>query len=212
MRVALRENRKNLLVVFIMLTMLAETGVYVATTPRPQEQFFQFYVLGRNRLAADYYPENRANLQVPANMSWYIGVTNNMGNVQMVEIRLRLGNGTTSTPNDTTPTPSSAPELLAFDRILADNETWEFPFSWSIANATKTSSSTLITIVKVNNQAYEPLDWSAVKGYNFRVIFELWVWQTNTNSFEYGWNSSGQRRTAWLQIWFNMTNPGPITQ
>jgi hypothetical protein len=208
MRFKIGENRRTLVAVFILLVILAETGVYVAITPRPQEQFFQFYILGKNRLAADYYPLNDTNLHVGSNMSWYVGVTNSMGSVQLVEIRLRLGNGTTSTPNDTTGTPSSAFELLAFDRALMDNETWELPIAWNIANATKTANSTRIIIMQINNQLYEPSDWSAFKGYNFRLILELWVWQPNTNTFEFGWSNSGQRRTAWLQIWFNMTNPG----
>jgi hypothetical protein len=212
MRSKIRENRRTLVAVFILLIILAETGVYVALTPRPQEEFFQLYVLGRNRLAGDYYPLNNPNLRVGSNMSWYVGVTNFMGTVQLVEIRLRLGNETATTPNDTTGTPSSAFELLAYDRALMDNETWELPFAWSIANATKTADSTRIAIVQINNQLYQLSDWSAVNGYNFRLILELWVWQTNTNTFEYGWSNGVERRTAWLQIWFNMTNAGPISQ
>ncbi|MGA2791800.1 MAG: hypothetical protein ABSF00_13665 [Candidatus Bathyarchaeia archaeon] len=201
------QNKRTLIAVFIALIVVAETAAFVATTPRPQELFFQFYVLGSNRLAADYYPQNNTNVRVASPLSWYVGVTNFMGNVQLVEIRLKLGNETTTPPNDTSNTPSSAPELITFDRFLMNNETWEFPFAWSITNATATGGSTRILTAKINNETYEISNWSATNGYNFRLILELWVWQTNTNAFEYGWSSNGERRTAWLQIWFNMTNP-----
>ena len=184
----------------------------MATTPRPQERFFQFYVLGSNRLAADYYPQNNTNLRVASPLSWYVRVTNFMGNVQLVEIRLKLGNETTTPPNDTSYASSSAPELVAFDRFLMNNETWEFPFAWSITNATTTAGSIRILRIQINNETYKISNWSANNGYNFRLILELWVWQTNTNMLTFGWNSNGEHRTAWLQLWFNMTTPTPPPQ
>jgi hypothetical protein len=208
MRFISTQNRRTLITVFLVLVTISEMGAYVALTPRPTEQFFQFYVLGKNGLAADYYPQNNPDLRLASNISWYLGVTNFMGNVQLVEIRLKLGNETTTPPNDKTDTPASAPELAAFDRALMDNETWEFPFVWSITNVTTTAGTTHILTVQINNQTYQTSDWSALKGYNFRLILELWVWQRNTNTFEFGWGSSAERRTAWLQLWFNMTNTG----
>jgi len=204
------QNKRTVIAVFVVLVIVAETVAVVTTTPRPQEQFFQLYVLGSNKLAADYYPQNNPNIHVTSLVSWYVGVTNFMGNVQLVEIRLKVGNETTTPPNDTSYTPSSAPELIAFDQFLMNNETWEFPFSWSITNITTTNGSTRILTTTINNETYEISDWSATNGYDFRIILELWVWQTNTSTFEYGWNSNGEMRTAWLQIWFNMTSPsGP---
>ena len=206
MRFISTQNRRTLITVFLVLAIILEVSAYVALTPRPKEQFFQFYVLGKNRLAGDYYPQNKTNLRLASTISWYLGVTNFMGNVQLVEIRLKLGNETTTPPNDTTDTPASAPELVAFDRALVDNETWKFPLVWSITNATKFAGSIHVLTIEINNQTYQTSDWSAIKGYNFRLILELWVWQGNTNTFEFGWGSSAERRTAWLQLWFNVTN------
>lgn len=201
------QNKRTLIAVFVALIIIAETVALVVTTPRPQERFFQFYVLGSNRLVADYFPQNNPNIYLASSVSWYVGVTNFMGNIQLVEIRLKLGNDTTLAPNDSSYAPSSAPDLIAFDRFLVDNETWEFPFVWSITNATSTAGSMRIVTARINNETYQIPDWSATNGLNFRIILELWVWQTNTNAFEFGWSSNGERRTAWLQIWFNMTNP-----
>ncbi|HXX73175.1 MAG TPA: hypothetical protein VEI80_05715 [Candidatus Acidoferrales bacterium] len=206
-----KQNKRTIIAIFIAFIVIAETAAYLATTPRPQEQFFQFYVVGANRLAANYYPQNNPNLRISSLVSWYVGVTNSMGNAQLVEIRLKLGNETTTTPNDTSDTPSSAPAIVAFDRFMIDNETWEFPLAWSITNATVTGGFTHILTTRINNETYEVSNWSAINGYDFRVILELWVWQTNTNAFEYGWSGNGETRTAWLEIWFNMTNPGIIS-
>jgi len=207
MRLTSTPNKRSLMAVFVVLIIATETAAFMATTPHPQEQFFQFYVLGSNQLAADYYPQNNPDIPVAAPVSWYLGVTNFMGSAQLVEIRVKIGNETTIPPNDTSAVASSAPELIAFDRFLMSNETWEFPLAWSISNATATSGSTSILAARIDNETYQISNWSATNGLNFRVILELWVWQTDTNAFEFGWSNNGERQTAWLQIWFNMTSP-----
>ena len=201
-------QKRKLFAIFVVLLIVAEVVAFVVTSPRPEEQFFQFYILGSKRSVADYYPQDNPNLQVGSSVSWYVGVTNYMGNVQLIEIRLKLGNETTIPPNSTDDAPSSGFELTAFDRFLMNNETWEFPLVWSIINATKTGGSTQILAVKFNNVTYELPNWSATNGYNFQVILELWVWQQKIDAFDFGWGDNGQQ-TAWLRIWFNMTNPVP---
>jgi uncharacterized membrane protein len=207
MKFASTQNKRTLIALFIVLVVISESGAFLATTPPPPERFFQFYVLDSNKLAADYYPQNNTNLRVASPISWYLGVTNFMGNVQLVEIRLKLGNETTTSPNDTSNAPSSAPELIAFDRFLMNNEAWEFPLVWNISNATSIDGSTRVLTLQINNETYQISGWSASNGYNFRLIFELWTWQTDRNEFEFGWNTNGERQDMWLQVWFNMTNP-----
>ncbi len=56
-------NRRTLLVVFITCLVILEALAYVVTTPRPQEQFFQVYLLGSNRMATNYYPNNDSNIR-----------------------------------------------------------------------------------------------------------------------------------------------------
>jgi len=204
-----RQNKRTLIAVFVVLIVVAEVTAYFTTTPLPKEQFFQFYVLGSNRLAADYYPDDNPNLRLDAPLSWYLGVTNFMGNAQLIEIRLKIGNETTNAPNDTTDAPSLGQVLISFDRFLMDNETWEFPFVWDISNATTSGGSTHILTVQINSKSYQVASWSATNGYNFRVILELWVWQTESNALEFGWNGNGEHRIAWLQLWFNLTNTTP---
>ena len=120
-------------VVFITLFIIFETAAYVATTPRPTEEFFQIYVLGANHMAADYYPNDNPNITLGESVRWYLGVTNFMGSVQLVAIRIRLGNQTIQPPNDQNGTPSPAPLVAEFQRFLSDNETWEFPFVWEVS-------------------------------------------------------------------------------
>jgi hypothetical protein len=168
---------------------------YVATTPRPQEQFFQIYVLGSNRLAADYYPNDNPNILPGEPVTWYLGVTNFMGNTQYAAIVIRLGNQTIDPPNDTLGLPSPAPLVAEYGQ-----------FVWSITQLTVANGSTRITQLQINNQTYQLPNSMAQNGYNFRIIIELWTMQSDTGTLQFGWNTAGVHRVAWLQVWYNATS------
>jgi uncharacterized membrane protein len=202
----LAANRRNLLAIFLTLLVIFEVLVYVVVTPRPQEQFFQIYLLGANHMAADYYPNNDSNIHMGESVNWYIGVVNNMGSVQLAAIRVKLGNMTISAPNDTQAAPSPAPFVTEYERFLQNNETWEFPFAWQILDTTTTQGSVHILSLQINNQTILLSEPSARNGYNFRFIFELWVWDTDAANFQFGWFATNEHRVAWLQIWFNATS------
>jgi hypothetical protein len=210
MKFGFSQNTKTVIAVFITLLIVCELIVYAARMPSANEQFFQLYVLGKNRLAADYYPDNDSGIRVGEPVEWYLGVTNNMGTVQLVSILVRISNSTIKPPNDQQALESPAPAVTDFARFLQDNETWEFPFVWNISNATSIDGSTRVLTLQINNETYQISGWSASNGYNFRFIFELWTWQTDRNEFEFGWNTNDEHQVAWLQVWFNMTNQAPL--
>jgi uncharacterized membrane protein len=186
-----------------------ETIAYASTTPRPREQFFQLYVLGANRLLADYYPNDDSNIRLQTMVRWYVGVTDFMGTVQFVEIRIKLGNQTIKPPDDLQAIPSTAYLVTAFRMFLQNNQTWEFPFFWQIMRAESRGNSTRLFNLAINNATYQTGDVVADSGHNFRIIIELWTWREQSGTWEFGWMTSGERRIAWLQLWFNMTTPGP---
>jgi hypothetical protein len=207
MSVISSQNRRTLIAVFVTLLIVCEMIAYVATTPRPREQFFQLYVLGANHMAADYYPNNDTDIRLGEPVTWYLGVTNNMGTVQLASILVKIGNQTIKPPDDQQALESPAPVVAEFMRFMQDNETWETPLVWSITDAVSVGGSTRILVLQIDNATYQIQDVSASNGHNFRLILELWTWQTETNAFEFGWTAGGEHRVAWLQVWFNMTSP-----
>lgn len=202
--------RRTLIAVFVMLLVICVMIMYVATIPRSTEQFLQLYVLGANHQAAGYYPRDSPDILKGEQVTWYLGAINNMGTVQLVSVRVKISNSTINPPDDQQALESPAPVVTDFARFLQNNETWEFPFVWDISNATSIDGSTSILTLQINNETYYISGWSASKGYNFRIIFELWTWQTDSNEFEFGWNTNGEHQVAWLQVWFNMPNPSNI--
>jgi hypothetical protein len=170
-------------------------------------------VLGGNGLAEDYYPNNSSYLQIGQRITWYLGVTNQMGSMQFVDIRVKLANQTTAAPNDTTATPSPAPVIAEFKQFMVSNGTWKIPFQWEILNFTTTSNGySRIVKMQIGNVTYSLHDsptCSSLSSCNFRLIFELWTWNVDYGDFQIGWLSDNQQRIAWLQIWFNLTPGAP---
>ena len=206
----LSEDTRRAVIIFISATIIFSMLAYVSVTPRPKEQFFQFYVLGETRMAERYYPDNNPDIPVGRLVKWYLGATNFMGSVQYVVIKVKLGNSTIRAPDDINYTPSAAPVLHEFGRVLMDNETWEFPFAWIIGEVIEIGDMTCATVLVINVKDGAEVrsgQVSALNGHNFRIIFELWTLDPLTEDLVFGWRAGGERRVAWLQVWFNATKP-----
>lgn len=186
-------------------------AAYTALTPGPREGFLEFYVLGANRTPSNYYPNNSSLIQAGANLLWYVGVSNQMGTLQFVDVRVKLGNATIDPPNDTTANPSPAPLVLDFKHFVLDNGTWEIPFQWQVLNFTTSQGGhSPILQLRIGNSTYyvqnTPICTSP-SSCTFRFIFELWTWNVDLNDFQIGWWNGSVHRIAWLQVWFSLT-PG----
>jgi uncharacterized membrane protein len=192
--------------VFLAISTIVASGVaYVILNPPPSEQFFAMYILGSTGLAEHYYPNDNPNLQVGRVVNWTLGVYNHMGGLEYVVVRVKLLNSTLTSPDELTGTPSGVQEIFEFNRILVDNETWAIPFIWEIANFTQESQSLQITEMSINQTLVSGLLGSAISGFNFRLVFELWFYDSDTSSLAFSWNSGGSNHAVWTQIWFNAT-------
>jgi hypothetical protein len=206
MTVRFSEAATNAVTIFICSLVIFSTLAYVTVVPRPREQFFQIYVLGENRKAERYYPNNNPNIAVGQQVRWHVGATNFMGSVQYIVIKAKLGNSTISAPDDKNHLPSPAPALLEFRRVLLDNETWEFPLTWTMKEIKMVSGGVELALLDMNGARIKDRGVSALRGQNFRVILELWTLDSDSGSLMFGWRAGSERRVAWLQVWFNATS------
>jgi hypothetical protein len=204
-----KKRRIRLLQIFLTLLIVFEMGTYTSTITRPSEKFFQFYVLGSDQSVGNYYPNNLTRIVIGENIRWNLGLVNDMGSVQFVSIRVKVGNQTIDAPNDTMALPSPAPFITEFKHFMQNNETWQIPFDWQIANAATTPDGHVrIQELTIDNQTYAlnvPLTCSSMNSCSFRLIFELWTWNVDSADFQFGWWNGNQQQIAWLQVWFSLT-------
>jgi hypothetical protein len=190
------------------LLILFEIFAYTSTVARPQDRFFQLYALGSTGTATNYYPNNSTALLPGESLRWNLRVVNDMGSLQYVSIRVKLGNQTISPPNDTLGTPSPSPLIAEFNQFIPNNGTWQIPFVWQVANYTTNSDGHIaIHAITINNETYgiqDSVTCQSMSSCNLRMIFELWTWNVGTADFQIGWMAGNERQIAWLQLWFNL--------
>lgn len=194
------------LTILIISSMVVGSVTWIYLNPRPVEQFFALGILGENMMAEHYYPGDNSSIELGDTVKWHITLYNHMGSVQYVAIKAKLLNQTTPPPDDMNHTASAVPPFKEIGRVLVDNETWMFPFYWSVEGTSWSNDSLRITTLKLNNVTItQGLNTTAQHGYNFRIVLELWSYANQTSGLQFGWRSGGEMRSAWVQIWFNLT-------
>jgi hypothetical protein len=189
--------------VCLIIMLAASAPVVVAFLPSQDEHFFALAVLGEEGMAEHYYPDDDPNIEVGEDVHWTIYLLNHMGEIQYIALKVKLLNSTMIAPNSTSFTPSSALVVCEVKRVMLNNETWFFPFSWTISDVVQHGDLIDIRSLSVNGEAVDPHS-SALLGSDYRVVIELWVYNENLKEFRFGWVDGNEMRCAWNQIWFNL--------
>ncbi|MDG7011215.1 MAG: hypothetical protein JRN57_03750 [Nitrososphaerota archaeon] len=189
-----------LLAVFLMVL---STGVYLLTTPRPTDSFFQFYVLGNNGTEGDYFAHNNT-MVVNQVENWTLTVGNRFTSSQLVGVVVKLGDSGTILPNGALGAPSNGTEVASYYQVLDTNQNWTLPFAWTITSLTSQGGTDSIGI-SIDGRAYTTTLPVPPQGGPLKLIFELWSLSPSSNQMGFGWTSNGKTEGAWLQIYFNMT-------
>jgi len=193
-------NRNLLKISALFLGIILIAAILTASYPPFEEQFIAMAILGKNGEVNNYFPENISRIEVGTQISWYIYVYNHMDIKKDISIRVKLLNSSLEEPNDNTGEPSPALPFIEIPLTLERNETLIFPFVFSLPQVTLIDQSVKLTMIDVNN-AFIPLDVSAVNGLSFRFIFELWVYNEVQKTFEFSWKD---KAPVWNQIWFDI--------
>jgi hypothetical protein len=181
-------------------------AVISAFWPKYEERFFELGLLGKDKKAEGYYPNDNSTLEVGSPILWYIYVHNHMGSVQDVSVRVKLLNSTMETPNDREHKPSPYPFFIEFPLSLSTDETMLVPFSWSILEAVSRNDSIVIKRLIVNNQTVE-VDVPTFSDNSFRMVFELWVYDLSSHEYKFEWKYERQFYSASTYIWFRVILP-----
>jgi hypothetical protein len=87
--------------------------------------------------------------------------------------------------------------------MIQRDETVITPFSWQIIEAEVQDDKVVVTQIMISgNQTVNLLTQSQEN--HFCMVFELWIFNSITAKYEYGWNFRGEDRAASVYIWFNL--------
>ncbi len=189
-------------VLFVVIIFLPVTWGFL---PRNEEQFFTLATLGEDVTESKYFPNDNSNITLKDQMKWNIKLYNRIETTQYILVKIKILDSKMLPPNNTLGTPSTANSIYEIGRILAKNETKIIPLQWSIVEANSSDNSLVLTRVDINESPIE-LNLPVPKGDDLRLILELWIYNTNSNTFKFDTDPGNGFRIVWNQIWFKITN------
>jgi hypothetical protein len=190
------------LVLLVSLSAIYSSAAYYATSKAPAQPFIEFGIYSNHGLQG-YIPNNNFTITPPQTTNWTLAVGNMMTVAQFAMVVVRLGNSTTQSPNSTSPA-ASIPELTAVQLFLGISETSRLNFTWTVQSVNQTGPLVFLNLLINGQQSIGQLQIGATSGRNFRLIFELWTFDTGTESFQYGYpGTAGSTVGEWLEVWFN---------
>jgi len=167
-------------------------------------RFFELSLLGKDKMAKDYYFNDNFSLKVGSQVDWFIYIHNHIGTNQNVIVKVKLVNSTMDLPTDLDNKPSPFDPIAEFPLSLSVNDTLIVPFSWSIVKAISQKNSTHLKQLLVNDQIVE-VDVPAFSGSFFRMVFELWVYDQCSQTYEFGWESEKGLSSSSIHLAFRVT-------
>jgi len=105
-------------------------------------------------------------------------------------------------PNDLNKTPSSGKKLLDLKFSAKKNETLIMPFVWSVTNASFQNGFVIISQMTINSKTVD-LNLTSDSGI-FCLVLEVWLYDENTDTFVFQWNSGKEFECIWVQKWFEL--------
>jgi hypothetical protein len=170
--------------------------------PKQESRFTEFWLLGPDH-TADNLPYNTTSGSA---YSIYLGIANHLGYTGYYHIEVKLRNYTEPGPNDTLGTPSGLPSIFRIPAFVPDKESREVPLSFSFnyslnLETQKASFSNIILNDVTINLAPWVLSYNLpLTEYDWNLFFELWIYDSGSNSFQYHGQSLGIHLNAPFSI------------
>lgn len=202
----LKINKPTFAVAGMILLLIICVTVISNFLPKYEEQFIELGVLGRNRTATGYYPNDNPSLSSGSQINWYIYLHNHMAGSQAVSVKVKLLNSTMQQPNDTAHTSSPFPSIAELPITLPVNGTQLVPFTWSISETDIQDNSIVIKSLTVNGQTVY-INIPTTYDTSFCIVFELWVYDQSTQRYQFGWDAGKGISSASVSMWFNVNSP-----
>lgn len=186
-------------IVFILIISL-----FVFFWPRSETKFFEIGLLGKDKLAKDYFPNNNSTIDLEDQINWYVYVHNHMSDNQNILLKIKLVNFTLTLPSDSQLINSEEYTFFEIPFSLLTDETQIIPIYWSLIEIDYDDEFVIIKRINLNDEMI-PLDNIISNNSFFRMIFELWVYNKETQRYESGWETGNEVSHAAVDMAFRIS-------
>jgi uncharacterized membrane protein len=174
------------IVVVAIITLLVASPAIQRSLVYPESEFFSEFWLSDSNHKTENFPYNITQNEY---YTVYLVVSNHLGQCSYYNVEIKFRNQTQLGPNILNQTMSPQPILCNISAFLAENETLEVPitfkFNYNVVNDTVYFNYLTINNVQISLAGYTT-SWNA-SNYSFfgKLIFELWLYNSTTGSFQY---------------------------
>lgn len=187
-----------LIAIAVLALIIAAPAIEQALIFEQSEPLTELYLLGPYHNAT--YPYN-----IGENETYrvYVNVRNLLGSNANYNLQVKFRNHTQSAPDSFNKTSSNQPALTTLSFSVGDNETYELPIDFSFqyepdkALHTRLDMQNIIVNGATLNLNTTSIEWNTVQdGFFGNLIFEIWIFNNSTNSFQY----HGRYVSLWLKF------------
>jgi uncharacterized membrane protein len=203
-KLKLKEYYIFFIVIYIVLIIITLFPVILTYFPDRNQNFVTMAILGDKGMAENYYPKNDPNIEIHEEVNWQLYISNKKKDTIFISIKIKISNSTVELPKSTSCIPNPATSIYEIQRIIEGNETWIKPITWKLEKFSITDNIIKLEGIKINDKVID-LNTVSKKGYNFRLIFELWLYDLKNNNFHFVSKDGDMEQCVWNQIWFNFS-------
>jgi len=187
-------------ILIIIILIIAAIGTF---WPKYEEEFIGLGLLGKNKTAEGYYPDDNPNLEIGSNVDWYIYVENHFGKSNDILIKIKLLNSEMELPDDKEGRASPIMAFTEFPLSLSMDEQLLIPLSWSIYEADNQNSLSVIKKLIINDEIVQLSPVSSLDS-RFTMVLEIWVFDPISQEYYFGWEDGSRLSSASTYIHFNV--------
>ena len=166
--------------------------------PKEDEVFLSMSILNRNGEMENYFPDSTI-VKVNDVHEWNIDVANRGDVSGYIILRIKLIDDQSDLPDQNTCKPSAKPEIIEIKRIVPSKTSVTLPFKWKITNY-----DTNLLDLEINDKKVRSVPITVEEGIDLTLVFELWVFDLEKDSFSFSWESRTVEQCIWNRISFNL--------
>lgn len=164
---------------------IVSSGALVLVPRSTGEQFSELFILNYQRQAADYPHNIVPDKAYPL----FLNVENHVGNSVYYLVYIKLLTVSENLPNVKLKTASPTDVLYENRFIILNDHAFEYPITFSINTTNNEPNQITIDNLNINGEMVavdKVVEWDPARTeFPFRLLFELWVYDTELNMFQY---------------------------
>jgi len=190
-----------LLVIGIVYSLLIFEGPLRDFSQNNNDPFLVMAILNKNNETKNYFPNEENLILLNETIKWHIYLHNQPTTSVNMKIKTKIISDIDELPDSINCIPSPRPEIYNIEQKIDGKSIKIIPFYWKITQISHNETHSIIKSIEINE---EDIDCEITTSINsdFRIIFELWVNEPDTNSFVFKWKSREESQCIWNYIRF----------